>query len=364
MVDRTLTDLHSLAFYAGEATHIAVNTEKSRNQNMPAQNDTFNILESYNGNGFGGYLEGNVFNDNGQGADGPGTITHVNGVALTPDTSDFVYIGSSSTAELFIGTGGSTFPALVPGEFHFFFGHHYDYLTAGQTAAVSFTYSISDGTTSSTATATINITGIDSDDLFNGTDTGETISAGVGDDTVLALGGNDWVYGETGDDKLNGGAGSDWVYGGTGNDKLDGAVGNDKLFGEDGTDELTGGAGNDVLYGGKGQDSLIGGAGRDLFKYTTVKESSRGHFDAIQDLRRAQHDHIDLKLIDANTHLKGNQAFTFIGAGSFSHTAGELRYENLGNVVLAQGDFNGDGRADIEILVNKLTFMKASDFIL
>lgn len=313
---------------------------------MTARNDTFNILETYKQGGLSGLLAGNIFNDNGSGIDSSGTITHVNGVALTPDTNDFVFIDVPSGAQLYVGTGGSGFPALAPGDFQFFFGHHYDYLPAGQTATVSFTYTLSDGTTSSTATATINVTGIDSDDLFVGAETNDTIFAGLGNDTVRALRGNDIVFGGTGDDTVDGGAG------------------NDKLFGEDGIDELTGGAGNDVLYGGKGQDSLIGGAGRDLFKYTNVKESGRGHFDAIQDLRRAQHDHIDLKLIDANTHVKGNQAFTFIGAGSFSHTAGELRYENLGNVVLAQGDINGDGRADIEILVNKLTFMKASDFIL
>lgn len=36
----------------------------------------------------------------------------------------------------------------------------------------------------------------------------------------------------------------------------------------------------------------------------------------------------------------------------------------MGNAVLVQGDVNGDGTADLEIMLNKIVAAKASDFIL
>src|SRR4029079_8520986 len=53
---------------------------------------------------------------------------------------------------------------------------------------------------------------------------------------------------------------------GTGTDlgnRLTGGIGNDTLNGAGGADTLDGGAGNDVLNGGAGADVLIGGAGDD-----------------------------------------------------------------------------------------------------
>ena len=63
-------------------------------------------------------------------------------------------------------------------------------------------------------------------------------------------------------------------------------------------------------------------------------------------------DLINLTSIDADTATGGNQAFAFIGTAAFSNVAGELRFENAGGANwLVQGDVNGDGTSDFEILV-------------
>jgi hypothetical protein len=61
-------------------------------------------------------------------------------------------------------------------------------------------------------------------------------------------------------------------------------------------------------------------------------------------------DLINLSQIDA---ISGgaNDAFTFIGSGAFSGTAGELRATLSGGSWTVQGDVNGDGIADIEMVI-------------
>ncbi|ERE17990.1 calcium-binding protein, partial [Pseudogulbenkiania ferrooxidans] len=75
---------------------------------------------------------------------------------------------------------------------------------------------------------------------WNGTDKGELISAGDGDDTLNGYGG---------DDTLNGGPG------------------NNLLDGGDGDDSLTGGNGHDTLAGGRGDDTLVGGVDGDVYLF-------------------------------------------------------------------------------------------------
>jgi Ca2+-binding RTX toxin-like protein len=104
-------------------------------------------------------------------------------------------------------------------------------------------------------------------EIVNGTPSGDLIAAGLNDDTVQALGGNDKVWGGTGHDTIDAGAGNDTVWGGRGNDTLYGEDGNDTLYGEDGNDILSGGSGNDTLAGGAGDDSLSGGANIDTVDY-------------------------------------------------------------------------------------------------
>ncbi|WP_414475512.1 tandem-95 repeat protein [Microvirga sp. M2] len=212
--------------------------------------------------------------------------------------------------------------------------------------------------------------GIGDDHLYGGTGhdrlLGEAghdrLEGGSGNDTLLGGSGHDTLAGGTGHDRLYGDAGNDRLYGGSGHDRLDGGSGHDRLDGGAGNDTLLGGTGNDTLVGGLGRDQLWGGAGRDVFVFTTVAESRVGaQRDVIHDFQSG-HDRIDLRGIDANTRLAGNQAFSWTGAdGPFLHPqesaaflatgftgrAGELRFANG----LLMGDVDGDGRADFEIRI-------------
>ena len=101
---------------------------------------------------------------------------------------------------------------------------------------------------------------------------------------------------------------------------------------------------------------MKGGPGHDVFDFNSVKEANR---DVIQDFRR---DDIDLSTIDAKQGA-GNQAFHFIGTHAFTQHAGELRFSDQGATCLVQGDVNGDGRADFDILV-KVGTLHQGDFVL
>lgn len=215
--------------------------------------------------------------------------------------------------------------------------------------------------------------------IFLGADDDE-LHGGGGDDWVGSQGGHDWLYGDAGNDTVSGGEGNDRLFGGTGHDWLDGGVGadrldggegNDRLLGGTGTDTLLGGEGNDLIRGeaghdritgGLGRDKMWGGQGRDVFDFNAVKESKVGaQRDVIHDFRSGQ-DRIDLRDIDANTRLKGNQQFAWAGSdgpflfskesaaflkAGFTGKAGELRYAGC----LLMGDVNGDGRADFQIKI-------------
>lgn len=153
--------------------------------------------------------------------------------------------------------------------------------------------------------------------------------------------------------RLSGFGGKDVLTGLDGNDRLDGGGGNDALFG---------GSGFDRLSGGRGADHLTGGGEGDAFVFLAVAESRHGKGrDHVEDFTDADGDHIDLSAIDANTRRAGNQDFHFVDGNltqSFAayhnhhakgQWAGALRVSGH-NVV--QGDVNGDGKPDFEIVVH------------
>jgi VCBS repeat-containing protein len=156
------------------------------------------------------------------------------------------------------------------------------------------------------------------------------------------------------------------IYGGAGNDVLVGGQQKDILVGNDGNDSLYGMAGSDWLAGGGGADQLRGGFGVDIFAFRAVSDSTPRTFDTIADFEHTQ-DRIDVHEIDSNSDAAGDQAFTFIGAQAFSHTAGELRaYQLEGSSWAVEGDVNGDGVADFYVQVNLAgpATLTASDFML
>jgi serralysin len=237
---------------------------------------------------------------------------------------------------------------------------------------------------------------------LTGGDRNDGLNGGAGNDMLHGLGGNDVLHGGAGADRLNGGTDSDYasyaaasagvladllsrslnqgdaagdIYmsierllgsahadslrGSNASNAIKGGGGNDTLFGRSGHDTLDGGTGDDLLYGGAGRDVLIGGAGRDTFIFKSAGESRGSTIDTIKGFVRGQ-DHIDLRNIDANTKVSGNQAFKFIGKSAFSGKAGELSFS--GGVLSA--DINGDKAADFQAKVVGLTGLAKGDFYL
>ena len=86
--------------------------------------------------------------------------------------------------------------------------------------------------------------------LFAGTNAGNGILGGAGNDLLLGLGGNDGLEGGDGDDVL---------LGDLGNDSLDGGLGFDTLNGGMGNDMLTGGGDGDLFVKGmsSGIDTIL-----------------------------------------------------------------------------------------------------------
>ena len=86
-----------------------------------------------------------------------------------------------------------------------------------------------------------------------------------------------------------------------------------------------------------------------------MDESTPLNRDTITDFRNRR-DKIDLRNIDANTGLDGNQKFSYIRGDEFTGMAGQLHFAN--NVL--EADVNGDGNSDFAVLlegVNRLSVL-------
>lgn len=195
------------------------------------------------------------------------------------------------------------------------------------------------------------------------------LNGGAGHDTLLGGGGADRLFGDTGNDSLNGGIGNDLLDGGADNDTLVGGLGNDTLRGGLGSDTLFGGAGNDRLFsdmgsdliiGGLGTDIMSGGAQRDIFVFNSVNESRVGAArDQILDFVSGVDD-IDLRQIDANIRIGGDQDFRFTGTTATAHS---VWYVAVGQNVIVRADVNGDRQADFEITLTGVRSLSADDFL-
>ncbi len=148
----------------------------------------------------------------------------------------------------------------------------------------TFTYTISDGTFTDSATVSVNVLpnliGDDTANLLNGTAFADLIRGNGGDDTLNGLGDSDRIFGGTGNDVIDGGTGRDHLRGGDGDDIINGGPafdtggpdkddigggrGNDVITGGFGDDLMTGGRGSDTISGDQGDDQIFGGRGGDL----------------------------------------------------------------------------------------------------
>lgn len=187
----------------------------------------------------------------------------------------------------------------------------------------------------------------------------DRLYGGAQNDSLSGGAGNDRLFGGSDHDRLSGGSGRDFLSGGAGADGLVGGEGDDKLNGGGGHDLLFGGDGDDVLIGEWGDDQLIGGLGADTFLYYW----NHAGIDTILDFESGS-DIVALRGLDANTNTVANDAFTWIDSAAFSNTAGELRIELLQNGVMVQGDMDGDGVADFQLMVEGVDALSSTDFYL
>jgi Ca2+-binding RTX toxin-like protein len=155
------------------------------------------------------------------------------------------------------------------------------------------------------------------------------------------------------------------IAGNDGVNKLVGSGFADTISGGGGDDEVKGKGGADSLTGGAGRDIFTGGGGSDIFVFADGDfGNSQATADKIADFHHNEADQIDLSLVDADTLLGGDQAFTFIGTSAFTHTAGELRYQEINGLTFLYGDMDGDGVKDMMIKLSGLHAMVSADFVL
>ena len=107
---------------------------------------------------------------------------------------------------------------------------------------------------------------------------------------------------------------------------------------------------------------LAGNGGADRFEWRSVADVGTGAAaDVILDFVRGS-DRIDLSNIDAVPTDPSAQQFIFIGTDAFHNMAGELRYQVEGGNLRIQGDIDGNGIADLEIVLNNNTFLTGTEF--
>jgi serralysin len=201
--------------------------------------------------------------------------------------------------------------------------------------------------------------GLGNDDTLLGGAGADTLDGSFGADSLEGQRGNDSLIGNYGEDTLLGGDGNDTMSGGTGADSLAGGNGADLMAGDIGADTMEGGDGADVLIGGAfGTDVMTGGAGADSFVYLTADDSfATQAADIITDFTQGE-DVIDLALLDPGS-------FAFSGLDPFTGGAPGLRYRALATgdtAVLI--DLNGDGTAEMQVILTGGFVLTAADFIL
>jgi serralysin len=266
------------------------------------------------------------------------------------------------------------------------------------------------------------ISGEGGDDALEGNGGHDTLSGGDGNDTLGGGTGDDSLSGGSGSDRLNGGDGNDRVRAGddhgsdvyaggagidtvdysgadagvkvnlatgtgagvatgdlahvgsdtfTGFEKARGGAFDDRITGNSGANTLAGGNGNDSLAGGAGSDLLLGGSGadklyggedsvRDVFDFDRTSDSRGAGSDDVYQFKSGTDD-FDLRTLDANTAVGGNQAFAWGGTKAVAHG---VWVADTGTDIRVFADVNGDKVADFSFDVMGVSTVVASDFLL
>jgi Ca2+-binding RTX toxin-like protein len=100
-----------------------------------------------------------------------------------------------------------------------------------------------------------------------------------------------------------------------------------------------------------GADELTGGSGADQFRYLFAADSTLAAQDRILDFTTGT-DKIDFRALDANLVTPGRQTISFVGTAAFAvNGTAQARYVDSGADKLVQIDLNGDGAADMQIVL-------------
>lgn len=269
-------------------------------------------------------------------------------------------------------------------------------------SSVSFSAPVNVENIHLTGTADNDATGNSGDNNIYGNDGANRLNGGRGEDLIRGLDGDDTVISgnDIHDDVYIGGAGIDTlvfnIAGATtsgviadltrpvimssyGRDKmyqfenLTGSNFSDVLRGDSEDNTLSGRIGNDVLKGASGADTINGGLGkdimfagddadRDVFVFSDVADSGFGSSSDVIYEFDPTHDLIDLRRIDANANVDGNQSFTF-GFGAAQNGVW-AQYQNNGNVII-NGDVDGDQSSDFQIRIHQFNgVFFENDFLL
>jgi Ca2+-binding RTX toxin-like protein len=302
------------------------------------------------------------------------TTAQVTGGSGSDTVKSFENLRGSGFNDTLTGSSGSN---VIDG------GAGSDVLDGGSGTDTLSYQSASGGVTLDISLITAQLTG------GSGTDTVKNFENLLGsrfNDNLTGNAGNNVIEGGAGYDILDGKGGTDTVSyqsatsavtvdlsftvaqatGGAGTDtmidfeNLLGSGFNDFLTGNRGDNVLTGGAGNDVLTGGLGTDSLTGGTGADTFVFESMDSGLGAERDVVTDFLTAQLDKLDVRSIDANSLLAGQQTWAFIGTAAFSDAA-QVRFDAANHVV--QFNDNANLAADFEIGLTGVASLAATDFL-
>lgn len=391
------------ADYAGSAAEVSVNIEDAIHNLGDATGDILTGIENVRGSGFNDFIRGDLADNWLSGAAGNDSLQGQEGA----DTLE----GGAGGDELIGGNGID----LVT----------YRGAMAGVLADLTLTLAATGDAVGDTFLSIENMDGSGFGDTLAGSGSANAITGGTGADRLLGGGGDDTVMGGADIDTLDGGAANDLLQGGEGSDALEGDTGNDTLDGGLGAaDTMSGGAGNDVfifetgdrmrdsggideirtaesinisglaifenvtltgtadvnvrgnslgnvivgntgnnlLTGMTGADTMTGGGGTDTFSFRDIADSAVGSLDIITDfVGLGAGDRLDVSVIDANTGIGGDQAFTWLGAAA-STAAGQARFYQSGGNTFVEFD---NGTAELVVRLNGTGLgLTAADFVL
>ncbi|MFT4953929.1 MAG: Ca2+-binding RTX toxin-like protein [Brevundimonas sp.] len=207
--------------------------------------------------------------------------------------------------------------------------------------------------------ANINAVGNDLNNVLIGNNGANILKAGLGADRMEGRGGNDTYIVDDRDDVVVevAGGGVDTVQSFVSFDARTAHIENIQLLGStninavsnDLDNIIVGNNGDNIIIGNGGVDYMTGGSGSDTFKYNLQSDSNYSDYDRIMDLGSG--DFIDLRNIDANSNVAGNQVFDLVD--ELTGEAGQVALnwnESAGFTVLS-ADIDGDGVADMRIVL-------------